>query len=57
MSAQFITTRKRKAYNFIKKKLQYCKIFKNTYLEKYLWTAASENQHQIFRRKVSFLTF
>ena len=32
-------------------------MFKNTYLEKQLWTAASENQHQIFLRKASFLTF
>ena len=39
------------------KRLQYCKIFKNTYLEKHLSTAASENQHQNFRSKVSFLTF
>ena len=25
------------------KRLQYCEMFKNTYLEKHLWTAASEN--------------
>ena len=24
---------------------EYCEIFKNTYLEKYLWTAVSKNQH------------
>ena len=24
---------------------EYCQIFKNTYFEKNLWTAASENQH------------
>ena len=46
-----------KAYNFIKKRLHYCEIFKNIYLEKHLRTAASENQHQIFRRYISFLTF
>ena len=28
---------------FIKKRLQQCEIFKNTYLEKHMWTAASEN--------------
>ena len=39
------------------KKLQYCEIFKNTHLEKHLWTAAYENHNQIFQRKVSFLTF
>ena len=34
--------------------LQYCEIFKNTYLEKHLGRAASENQHQIFQRKGSY---
>ena len=32
-------------------------MFKNTYLEKDLWMAASENQHQISLIKISFLTF
>ena len=32
--------------NFIiRKRLEYCKVFKNTYFEKHLWAAASENQH------------
>ena len=35
----------KKASNFIKKRLQFCKIFKNTNFEKHLWTTASENQH------------
>ena len=41
----------------MKKKLQYCKVLKSNYLVNHLWTAASENQHQSFRRKFSFLTF
>ena len=31
-------------------------MFKNTYLEKHLRTAASENQHEILYRKFLFLT-
>ena len=29
----------------MRKMLRYCEVFKNTYFEKHLWTAASENQH------------
>ena len=47
----------KKAYNFILKRLHYCEIFRSIYFEKHLWTTVSKNQHQIFRRKVSFLTF
>ena len=49
----------KKANNFIKNdfSIQYCEMFKNTYLEKHPWMVAIENQHQIFRRKTSFLTF
>ena len=36
----------KKVCNFIiRKRLQYCEVFKNTYFEKHLWAAASENQH------------
>ena len=29
----------------IRKRLQYCEVFKNTYFENHLWAAAAENQH------------
>ena len=35
----------KKTCNFIRKRLRYWKVFKNTYFEKRLWTTASENQH------------
>ena len=34
----------KKASNFVRKRLQYCKVFIKTYFKNYLWTAASKNQ-------------
>ena len=58
----------KKVCNFtIRKRLQYCKVFKNIYFEKHLWAAASENQHltdkfrssrpEVFCRKGVLLNF
>ena len=58
----------KKTCNFLRKRFQYCEVFKNTYFEKHLGTAASENQFlsdkftgcksafewQIYRREAIF---
>ena len=49
----------KKAYNLIRKSLQYRVVFKKTYFEKRLWTAASEIQNlsDKFSEGRSFLIF
>ena len=36
----------KKTCNFIRGRLQYCEVYKNTYFENRLWTAPSENQQR-----------